>query len=206
MTPVLHISTALVYLVDPNSISGALYHLVATYSVSTGVVPSDSFMETNLARPKSANLAVHWEFNKILDGFISLWINLPVCMYLIALSIWYTIYFLWIYSNILALITACKSFIIYILKIKLYKNILQSPWNQISYINPYYSQLLLRFGVLLYFHDLITVKTWLLDMFFRHQLRYGMRRRPFGLIRICFTFFNAKISFVFLSTVFQTTP
>ena len=114
MTPVLHISTALVYLVDPNSISGALYHLVATYSVSTGVVPSDSFMETNLARPKSANLAVHWEFNKILDGFISLWINLPVCIYLIALSIWYTIYFLWIYSNILALITACKSFIIYI--------------------------------------------------------------------------------------------
>ena len=43
-------------------------------------------------------------------------------------------------------------------------------------------------------------------MFFRHQLRYGMRQKPFSLIGICFTFFNAKISFVFLSTVFQTTP
>ena len=34
MHPTLHRSTALVYFVDPSSISGALYHLVATYSVN----------------------------------------------------------------------------------------------------------------------------------------------------------------------------
>lgn len=33
MQPNDHISTAYVYLVDPSNISGALYHLVATYSV-----------------------------------------------------------------------------------------------------------------------------------------------------------------------------
>lgn len=38
--PTDHISTALVYLVEPNNISGALYHLVATYSVKTGGDPS----------------------------------------------------------------------------------------------------------------------------------------------------------------------
>jgi len=38
--PTDHISTALVYFVDPNKISGALYHLVATYSVKTGGAPS----------------------------------------------------------------------------------------------------------------------------------------------------------------------
>ena len=40
MQPTDHISTALVYLVEPNNISGALYHLVATYSVRTGGEPS----------------------------------------------------------------------------------------------------------------------------------------------------------------------
>lgn len=34
--PIDHMSTAFEYFVDPNSISGALYHLVATYSVKTG--------------------------------------------------------------------------------------------------------------------------------------------------------------------------
>lgn len=34
--PMDHMSTALVYLLDPSSISGALYHLVATYSVIIG--------------------------------------------------------------------------------------------------------------------------------------------------------------------------
>jgi hypothetical protein len=34
MHPTDHISTALLYFVDPNNISGALYHRVATYSVS----------------------------------------------------------------------------------------------------------------------------------------------------------------------------
>ena len=77
----LHISTALVYLVDPSKISkilmyfikpGARYHLVATYSVSTGTIPSFSFIDTNLAKPKSASLALHSEFKSILDGLRSL--------------------------------------------------------------------------------------------------------------------------------------
>lgn len=36
MHPILHISTAFEYRYEPSNISGALYHLVATYSVSTG--------------------------------------------------------------------------------------------------------------------------------------------------------------------------
>jgi len=39
MHPTDHISTALLYYVLPNNISGALYHLVATYSVNTGAEP-----------------------------------------------------------------------------------------------------------------------------------------------------------------------
>jgi hypothetical protein len=39
MQPIDHISTAFVYFVLPNNISGALYHLVATYSVKTGGEP-----------------------------------------------------------------------------------------------------------------------------------------------------------------------
>ena len=82
MHPIDHISTALVYLVDPNKISGALYHLVATYSVIIGMLPSSSESATdlifisqannnNLAKPKSANLAKHSEFRRILDGLRS---------------------------------------------------------------------------------------------------------------------------------------
>jgi hypothetical protein len=63
--PTLHISTAFEYLWEPKSISGALYHLVATYSVRTGFsinlfvnyinIPSSfSDIATLLARPKSA--------------------------------------------------------------------------------------------------------------------------------------------------------
>ena len=48
MHPIDHISTALVYLVDPNKISGALYHLVATYSVIIGMLPSSSESATDL--------------------------------------------------------------------------------------------------------------------------------------------------------------
>lgn len=54
MQPTLHISTALVYFLLPNNISGALYHLVATYSVRTGAYPSSSLIATDLANPKSA--------------------------------------------------------------------------------------------------------------------------------------------------------
>jgi len=40
MHPTDHISTDLAYFVDPRRISGALYHLVATYSVKIGALPS----------------------------------------------------------------------------------------------------------------------------------------------------------------------
>jgi hypothetical protein len=55
MQPTDHISTALEYLVEPSRIYGALYHLVATYSVSTGG-PYSSLVATDRASPKSANL------------------------------------------------------------------------------------------------------------------------------------------------------
>lgn len=55
MHPTDHISTALEYLVEPSRISGARYHLVATYSVRTGG-PSSSLVAIDLAKPKSASL------------------------------------------------------------------------------------------------------------------------------------------------------
>lgn len=69
--PTLHISTALVYFVEPNKISGALYHLVATYSVIKGLLPSSSLQATDLAKPKSATFTKHSEFSNILLGFKS---------------------------------------------------------------------------------------------------------------------------------------
>lgn len=53
MQPTDHISTALEYFVDPSNISGALYHLVATYSVRIGS-PFSLGQLTDLASPKSA--------------------------------------------------------------------------------------------------------------------------------------------------------
>lgn len=47
-----HISTAFVYYVEPSKISGALYHLVATYSVNTGISPSFTSNAKLLASPK----------------------------------------------------------------------------------------------------------------------------------------------------------
>ncbi len=44
MHPTDHISTAFVYFVLPNKISGARNHLVATYSVKTGAVPNYNSM------------------------------------------------------------------------------------------------------------------------------------------------------------------
>jgi len=40
---------------------------------------------TDLARPKSANFAKQSESSNIFDGFKSLWISYPECMYLIPL-------------------------------------------------------------------------------------------------------------------------
>ena len=70
MHPTDHMSTALEYLVEPNKISGARYHLVATYSVRTGY-PCSLVQFKDLARPKSATFAWHSVFNKILLGLRS---------------------------------------------------------------------------------------------------------------------------------------
>jgi len=56
MQPIDHISTAVVYFEEPNNISGALYHLVATYSVRIGIYPSFTDWWIDLASPKSHNL------------------------------------------------------------------------------------------------------------------------------------------------------
>ena len=86
MHPILHISTAFEYFALPNRISGALYHLVATYSVFTGS-SSPSCTATDLARPKSASFTRHSLFKRMFDGFKSLCINSPECIYLIPLRI-----------------------------------------------------------------------------------------------------------------------
>jgi hypothetical protein len=62
MHPMLHISTPFVYVCEPSSISGALYHLVATYSVRTGAGES-SRDATDLTKPKSATLTVQSELS-----------------------------------------------------------------------------------------------------------------------------------------------
>lgn len=86
MHPTDHISTALVYLEDPSSISGARYHLVATYSVRMGS-PLMLHEATDLASPKSATLTKHSESRRMLDGLRSLWMRSPEWMYFMAFRI-----------------------------------------------------------------------------------------------------------------------
>lgn len=121
MQPTDHMSTALEYLVEPSRISGALYHLVATYSVKTGG-PSSSLMAIDLANPKSASLHWHYEFKRMLLGLRSRWINSPECKYFSALSIWYTMYFLWISSRMPALMTTCRSNLVNMLPVSMKSN------------------------------------------------------------------------------------
>lgn len=109
MQPTDHISTALEYLVEPNKIYGALYHRVATYSVSTGSTPFSLGQLIERASPKSATFIWHSELSSRLLGLRSRWISSPECIYLSALSNWYTINFLWISSSIPARITTCRS-------------------------------------------------------------------------------------------------
>ena len=71
MQPTDHISTALVYFEEPSKIYGALYHLVATYSVMMGYEMDWLIEATDLASPKSASLARQSESSKILDGLRS---------------------------------------------------------------------------------------------------------------------------------------
>lgn len=54
MQPTDHISTAFEYFVDPSKISGARYHLVATYSVNMGYTPFSLGQLIERASPKSA--------------------------------------------------------------------------------------------------------------------------------------------------------
>lgn len=86
MHPTLHMSTALVYFVLPRRISGARYQRVATYSVRTGGA-SSSFYAMERAKPKSASFTWHSLLSKIFEGFKSLWIKSPECMYLRAFKI-----------------------------------------------------------------------------------------------------------------------
>lgn len=76
--PTLHISTEVVYWFALRSNSGALYHLVATYSVNTLAL---TFLNRGLARPKSQILRSQFEFTSKFLGLRSLWTILAEWMY-----------------------------------------------------------------------------------------------------------------------------
>ena len=79
--PIDHISTAFVYFDEPNKISGALYHRVATYYVIIAS-PLPWFTDAiDRARPKSASFAKQSESRRIFDGFRSRWTRPPECIY-----------------------------------------------------------------------------------------------------------------------------
>jgi hypothetical protein len=81
MHPKLHISTPVVYFYDPNKISGARYHRVATYSVKIGS-SSLSFTAIERASPKSQTFTLHSEFNNILDGLRSRCKRKPIIFFI----------------------------------------------------------------------------------------------------------------------------
>ena len=70
MQPTLQTSIALVYSLKVNIISGALYHLVATYSVMNPELSSWDAAER--ARPKSQTLRSQFALRSKLDGLRSL--------------------------------------------------------------------------------------------------------------------------------------
>jgi hypothetical protein len=69
MQPKLQISAGVEYDLEPKSIYGDLYHLVATPYVKTEAKLMDF---NDLTNPKSHNLIEQSEFIKILEGFKSL--------------------------------------------------------------------------------------------------------------------------------------
>ena len=77
MQPKLHTSIAFVYLLEPNKISGARYHLVAIYSVRMGLTSVSS--STERTSPKSQILAMQSSFTRTLDGLISRWTRSAEC-------------------------------------------------------------------------------------------------------------------------------
>ena len=100
MHPNDHKSMPFVYRLAASKISGARYHLVATYSVNSGWASMSAFsavsVHSDLAKPKSANLTVQSASRRTLDGFKSRWITLPEWRYFTARYNWYMIYCLWI--------------------------------------------------------------------------------------------------------------
>ena len=69
MHPVLHISALVSYELEPKRTYGALYHLVATFSVNILSLP---FCPMYLTKPKSHILREQSLFRRILEGFKSL--------------------------------------------------------------------------------------------------------------------------------------
>jgi hypothetical protein len=86
MHPTLQTSMALVYSLKVSMISGARYHLVATYSV---INPELSSVEAaDLARPKSQTLRSQLALSSKLDGFKSRCSTFAECMAFRARSVW----------------------------------------------------------------------------------------------------------------------
>ncbi len=93
---------------DPNKTYGALYHLVATYSVIT--ISFSYLSETKLlARPKSQILILQSLLIKIFEGFRSLCITEAECKYFMPLMIWYRMNLWWISLSIFCPMALCKS-------------------------------------------------------------------------------------------------
>lgn len=83
-----NITLTFVYCLNVNMISGALYHLVATYSVIKPVsVPEGSAVLTERASPKSQTLRSQFALRRRLDGLRSRWITSAECSALSARSV-----------------------------------------------------------------------------------------------------------------------
>ncbi|KAH3668815.1 hypothetical protein OGAPHI_002570 [Ogataea philodendri] len=77
MQPTDHTSIAVVYSWNVSMISGARYHLVATYSVMNPKL--SSWEATERASPKSQILRSQLEFSSKFEGLRSLWSTLAEC-------------------------------------------------------------------------------------------------------------------------------
>lgn len=86
MQPTDHTSMALVYSLKVNMISGARYHLVATYSVMKPELSSWEAAER--ARPKSHTLRSQLALRSRLEGFRSRCRTLAECMAFNARRVW----------------------------------------------------------------------------------------------------------------------
>ena len=86
MQPTLHTSIALVYSLNVSIISGARYHLVATYSVMN---PELSSVEAaDRARPKSQTFRSQLALSRRFDGLRSRWRTFAECMAFSARKVW----------------------------------------------------------------------------------------------------------------------